>query len=398
MGKATGQQTTPDVDALTLEVVTTADGFQALREEWGRLLATMPRPSAFLSWEWQFTWWQQFGHAAGLRLVVVRGPGGRLRGIAPLHLVRRRTPLGVAARSLELLGYRGSAVGADHLDFLAGGDDRERIVAALLAAVGGDGGWDVLVLADLAEDSPLRRLAAALGASHAEETGETCYYLPLPPEPAALWAGIKAAHPKLASNVKYYRKRMADRHQVTFVPEVTTAEVEATLGALTRLHGMSRGRKGEAGNFGRPGYQAFHAALMPRMAAAGELYLARLEVDGAIAAVLYGYRLGGVLFYYQSGFDMKYSALSIGTLMVAWVLEDAITRLGVREFDFLRGAEEYKTRWTAELRRTTNLWMWRRSWGGRLDHWQWRTRRQLRPWKRRVQGLVGRRQGGSQSA
>ncbi|MGN6593904.1 MAG: GNAT family N-acetyltransferase [Terriglobales bacterium] len=391
MGDAADQETMPAVGDCVLETVTTADGFLALRTEWGRLLASMPRPSAFLAWDWQYTWWRQFGRPDDLRMWVARAPDGRLMGIAPLHRVRRRLLAGVPVRSLELLGYRGSAVGADHLDFLAPAVGRSASVDALLQAVYRDAGWDVLVLADLAEDSPLRTLAPALGGSSAAETAETCYYLPLPPDTATLWAQVKAAHPKLASNVKYYRKRIADRHRVTFVPEVPAGELDSTLAALSRLHGISRGRKGEAGNFGRPGYQEFHAALMPRLAAAGELYLARLECDGEIAAVLYGYQVGGVLYYYQSGFDMKFSSYSIGTLMVAWVLEDAITRLGAREFDFLRGAEDYKTRWTSDLRQTRHLWLWRHTWAARLDRWEWVGRRRLRPWKHKLAAVLQKR-------
>jgi len=403
--------------ALTYVWIETEAGLRAVAGEWDGLLARMDRPSPFLCWEWIFTWWRHFGHAHDLRILTARR-GGELVGVAPLHLVTRRALGCVPVRSLELLGYQGSAVCADHLDFLCEPGDAVGVVTGLLTEALRRQDWDVLVLADLAEESAARtawpalephrrwrQLADALSragiarrqsksglrATNGSDPGkkwpchtavvaaETCYFLPLPAEAGALWGEIKRHHPKLAGNVKYYGKRLRQGHAVRFQPEVPAAERDATVAALARLHGLARGRKGETGNFGRESYRRFHQALVERFAAAGKLYLARLDCDGGTVAVLYGFWQGGVLYYYQSGFDTGWSAFGIGTLLLAWVLEDAITRLGAREFDFLRGAEEYKTRWASQARHTVTAYGWQRGWRARLSRWEWGMRRRLAP-------------------
>ena len=58
-------------------------------------------------------------------------------------------------------------------------------------------------------------------------------------------------------------------------------------------------------------------------------------------------------------------------MLLTCVLEDCIRR-GEREFDFLRGSEAYKSRWTQESRRDVDLHMARGLIGHsleRLRHW-----------------------------
>jgi CelD/BcsL family acetyltransferase involved in cellulose biosynthesis len=68
--------------------------------------------------------------------------------------------------------------------------------------------------------------------------------------------------------------------------------------------------------------------------------------DERIVAVFYGFAHGGTVYYYLSGYDPELEKLSIGTLIVAHAMEEAV-RDGATTFDFLRGAEEYKYAWGA---------------------------------------------------
>ena len=55
------------------------------------------------------------------------------------------------------------------------------------------------------------------------------------------------------------------------------------------------------------------------------------------------------VYYYLSGYDPELDKLSPGTLIIAHAVECAV-REGATTFDFLRGAEEYKTSWGAKPR------------------------------------------------
>lgn len=364
---------------LTLHLLASPAQVMDLRPEWDELLERMPRPSPFLSWSWISTWIEHFTANSRLWVLVARDGAGGLQGVAPLHLVRRGLP-GWPARTLEFLGYRGSTVCADHLDFLAAGTQRRQICAALLEEIiRRRSDWDVMVLADLAEDSLLPELAPGLArdGALAMVPAEVCYYCSLPSDFATLHAGTKRSR----LNLRNRSKRLAQQGAVRFVSSVPVAELESNLQELIRLHGLARRHRGQSNSFARPAYVGFHRSLMQKLAGEDRLYFARVELNGAACAVFYGFHLGGVLYFYQSGYDPGLARFGVGTLQMAAVLEDAIARLHAREFDFLRGAEEYKTYWTSTARHTRTLRLWNPSPRARLSHRVWRGRQRLERWK-----------------
>jgi CelD/BcsL family acetyltransferase involved in cellulose biosynthesis len=95
--------------------------------------------------------------------------------------------------------------------------------------------------------------------------------------------------------------------------------------------------------------QAFHREVAARFLANGWLRLHLLTADGDYRAALYCYALGGRTFYYLGGFAPEYSKYSLGTLLTAQAIRQAISE-GHAEFDFLRGREPYKYRWQPEER------------------------------------------------
>jgi CelD/BcsL family acetyltransferase involved in cellulose biosynthesis len=71
-----------------------------------------------------------------------------------------------------------------------------------------------------------------------------------------------------------------------------------------------------------------------------------MRINERIVAVFYGFAHQGTVYYYLSGFDPELDRLSIGSLLVAHAVEEAV-REEATTFDFLRGAEEYKYSWGA---------------------------------------------------
>src|ERR1700686_1381709 len=85
--------------------VSSASDFRKLEPDWKSIVAESGRPVPFLAWEWISTWWQHFGGKSELFVIVARDGTDRVVGIAPLHLIIRRTFALLPVRSLEFLGY-----------------------------------------------------------------------------------------------------------------------------------------------------------------------------------------------------------------------------------------------------------------------------------------------------
>ena len=90
-----------------------------------------------------------------------------------------------------------------------------------------------------------------------------------------------------------------------------------------------------------PERERFFHSLAEAMARAGYLKLFFLELDGVRVAGALCFDYGDSYLLYNSGFDTQYAALSVGLLLKAFCLKDAIERKK-KWYDLLRGAETYK--------------------------------------------------------
>jgi CelD/BcsL family acetyltransferase involved in cellulose biosynthesis len=79
------------------------------------------------------------------------------------------------------------------------------------------------------------------------------------------------------------------------------------------------------------------------------LRLYRLEVDGTAVAAWYGWRVGERFSYYQAGFDPSWSRYSVGFLLLAETIREAIHE-GAAEYDLLLGDEAFKARFATDER------------------------------------------------
>lgn len=362
---------------VTADCVKTEKDFLQLEKDWNRLVMESARPSPFLTWEWVSTWWQYFGGNSTLFVIVMRDETDRVVGIAPLHLVMRRAFGVIPVRTVEFLGYRGSKVRADHLDFLTLVENRNTIVSLLLRKIFEKGDeWDSLVLADIAEESMvpdlLEQIQTESGTQSQCAPAERCPYISLPSRWETLLGSIKANY---RNNVKRRRDKLSRDFRVHFDWDCSPRRVAPHLDLLANLHRSSRNRKGQTGNFHDKTYCEFHHAVAERMARSGYLYLARLDCNELPVAAFYGYHFGGRLFGYQTGFDANWAERGVGAVLQAMVFEDVIERLHDTEYDFLRGEEGYKYTWGARQRLTRTVWHWNNSFSARIASAEFATRR-----------------------
>jgi CelD/BcsL family acetyltransferase involved in cellulose biosynthesis len=377
---------------LSFSIVRTPAEFAALEAPWKELFQSSARPVPFLAWEWVTTWWKHFGKGSKLFVILAKDDSGRIAGIAPLQIAARRAFGIFPVHSLEFIGYRGSSVCADHLDFLVGTGDPRAISEALLeAAFAARKEWHCIELADLSEESAVPALLEDQARRRkfrlADGAEQVCPCVPLAPSWNEL---LKIVKEKKRSAIKWRRKKLLQAYPTQFQIFSDPAQVGAALDTLARLHTLSRQRKHETGNFYRADYQAFHRDVAQAMARAGYLYIAQMDCDGRPVASTYGFHVGSVLFDYQKGYDPAYSRDGVGSVLTGMVIEDAIERLHTQELDFLRGTEEYKYFWATRDRKTRTILVWSAGMMARLHQSEFDLRRTLAPAKRKGLEFWGR--------
>jgi CelD/BcsL family acetyltransferase involved in cellulose biosynthesis len=122
----------------------------------------------------------------------------------------------------------------------------------------------------------------------------------------------------------------------------TAAELAQGSAVLQALHGERWSAAGRTGAFASARFRRFHDELMGALLAAGALELSWLAVRGEPVAALYNFHWNGKVYFYQSGRKLDVPG-SVRPGIVAHTL--AIRRAiaaGMREYDFLGGASQYK--------------------------------------------------------
>lgn len=333
---------------LRISELTDVAQMASLKSEWQELVASNPDATLFQTWEWQSLWWEHFGHGR-LWILAVR-EGERLVGLAPLF----RAPYhGLPLRRLSFLGTGIS----DYLDVITLPEYAPACREAFLGHLARRRGWwDLADLQQLPEGSLLTWSPAPEEVRARLILQDVCPYLRLPSD----WDSFAATiGKKLRSNIGYYR-RLLEREFRLECEVVADGELPAAMEELFRLHQHRWRRRGLPGAFARERARKFHRAVARAFLERGWLRLHRLRLNGETRAVLYCFRYGDRGYYYLGGFDPELSRYSLGTVLTAEAIRDAILG-GAREFDFLRGDEPYKYAWRPHHRRNLRLLLWKRS-------------------------------------
>jgi CelD/BcsL family acetyltransferase involved in cellulose biosynthesis len=335
-----------------LSVVTTAEGFSALRAPWDDLLGRSQVASPFMSFEWLHTWWKHYGGGQELRVVVARH-GEQVIGILPIYLQIQRVMKFKSVRIARFIGTGGDTT-PDDLDALLHPEHATQAANAFAKFIAESlGGWDVLRLTDMTQESPFRMaleavLGARWGASLRCGTSARISYLPLP----ARWNDyVESLSRQRRYTVKKTRRRVHEESAGRFFLWDDLARLDEAIDRLIVLHNLRWDAKGQDHAFSSPAYNAFHREVMRACQERGWLRLYCLQVGDSIAAMSYCYRFRDQVFYFQGGFDPALAKLRPGLVLMGHAIEHAIEE-GNRIFDMLRGQYEFKSQWATEHRTT----------------------------------------------
>jgi len=330
----------------TYQIIRDSRQFQVLRDAWTVLLAGSESSSPFLTWEWMFEWWRHYcdgDHARTLAIVVARR-GADLAAILPGYIHRK--PLGLSTFAFLGTEFESS-------DYLRVIEDQEGGASALPGMLDfllkEEPRLDVLHMSNMlalgSNLSDLRRFAEATGASHEIQVFKTCPYVPTVGDWEGYLAGLSS---KMRKNVRRSTRQLVEAN-AEFILVRERAQVKTGIEELFELHARRFSTKNEKTGFRTQTRGPFHAAVSERLFDADILRLFLLKTGGRTVAALYCFEYAGTLHFFQSGIDPDSEKLSAGTVLVGHAIRYAFEK-GLTCFDFMRGEEAYKFRWTDKSR------------------------------------------------
>lgn len=324
--------------------------FHSLKSEWNSLLSESKVDNFFLTHEWLSTWVKYFSSDQNSFILIARdSKTHELLGAAPLIIEQCRNALGLSIKKLVFMGN--GCLEIDHLDFIIKKGFETEISRDFINGIQQHKNkWDIIFFDGLASSS--KALSGLLDSSHIKlhlTYTESCPYLTLPDN----WESLRQQFGKnLRYNLGRYKRKLEKAYpgMVEFRRVETEDELGLVMPKLCSLHNLVQMTKNEHhGIFEDKNIADFHNDISNSSLASGNLHLYSLSVEDKIIAVLYCFRHKDAVLFYQTGYDPQWKEYSPGRLLMAYAIENSISE-EVKEFDFLRGSESYKSAWTNESR------------------------------------------------
>ena len=272
-------------------------------------------------------WWDAFGGAADLSILSVRNQENVI-GLAPLQL---------KGDSASLIG--GTDV-CDCLDFIVAAGREGEFFDVLLDHLNQQGitylelrllRADSTVLTDLVQTAENRECKVSTSSE------DITLELDLP----ATWEDyLGLLNGKQRHEIRRKFRRLDEAGDVNLRVVEDAAEIPQHMPTFFELFKMSSNEKAA---FMTEQMTSFFQALAGATARSKILKLYILELNAAPVAISMCFDFNSTLHLYNSGFDPRFTSLSVGLLCKVLSIKDAI-QSGRRKYDFLKGAETYKYR------------------------------------------------------
>lgn len=303
------------------------ESFESLHAEWLDLLEKADDGHVFQSPHWLRTWWDCFGKDATLKLLSIRN-GGELIGILPM--MQRGSTLSFIADS-EVCDF--------HDAIVSNAQCREALTQLIETCL--SNGVTTIELSGLRPDSFILNNIPAV-AEGRNLTVESLHEDTSPwisPLPDSWDAYLEQLTGKDRHELKRKMRRLdASGLNPKYYSVDAISASSSEMDDFLKLMSLSREEKH---GFLTPDREQFFRMLFENLSKAGMVKIFFLELDSKRVSACICFDYKNVYALYNSGFDPAYANLSVGILLKAYSIQDAIANKR-KAFDFLRGNEDYK--------------------------------------------------------
>lgn len=320
---------------LTLELHTSETAFSSLRDEWNALLHRSASDLIFLTWEWQYTWWQAY-QAGDLWIVTCRSENGTLVGIGPWFIQETE-----GERVIRTIGCVDVT---DYVDIIAEQTQVDQVQEALATFLADHHDqYDRVNLCNIQETSstyqhfPERLREANFEADMVLQ--EVCPVIHLPDN---FEQYLERLDKKQRHEIRRKLRRAESGDTLDYYIVGEAHDFEQEVKKFLRL--MAASQPSKAIFLQDEKNLTFFKAILGVMRENGWLQLSFLDINGEPTAAYCDFLYNTCVQVYNSGLQPDaYAHLSPGIVLLAYNIKRAIEQ-GYKVYDFLRGNETYKYR------------------------------------------------------
>ena len=334
-----------EINPMKIEEVSDYKRFQDYKAEWEGLLSRSDVDNIFLTHDWIDSCIKHFYRNDRLLILNVSN-GGRLVGIAPL-VIRRDRYFGLPVKTISFIGTSIS----DRMDFILDGDKEEIIALIFDYLLSMKEDWDIIDLQEFPEYTgnikAVERCVSGRGISNVLISTQRSFFINLGKNRDFLFQKFskklnrrlkKIKNKGIGLNLEFQRYADGD------------IKIEGLFTEAEAIEGRSWKGNRQSGIFSKKETRDFHTEILNRFSKNKWIDFSIVSADKKPVAYVYNYLYGNRIYNYSAAFDKKYSRISAGTMLMWWILKDSSSLKGVLEFDFARGEDSWKTRFTRNFR------------------------------------------------
>jgi hypothetical protein len=287
----------------------------------------------------------------------------KLAAIAPLWVDEIRCGGLFKLRILKFLGS--TEVCSDHLDLIIQKKKAPLLVTAIRDHLFGSpaGDWDVFEYHNVSCNSLILSSFSKLAAADFRcikrviDGYSVCPYVVLPQNWDEYVASLSINQRRA---LKVSTKRLSDEGNLELRFCENKAALPEEMARLIELNRRTWASRGQTGSFATREFELFHERVAECFLAQGKLFLCSLWLNKQHLGSFYGFMHDRTVYYYITGVEKNLvQRANIGRVLLAGCIRETIKR-GCREFDMLRGDEQYKYDWTNLDRRNLLLTFYNR--------------------------------------
>lgn len=339
--------------AMKIRVIDTVQGLITLQGFWDAVLEKSENASPFQTFEWLVSWWTTFGKDRRLFVLTAEDDQGNPCGVAPFMI---ETTAG-----LKILKFIGTGR-SDYLNFLMKGNIDDTLAAFISFLNDHNGQWDIIFLSDILNDdgsvARILREAGTAGWGVRTRSYYECPYLPT----TGSWQQFLSSK---SANFRYSLKRKEDvikKKNLQFRIAFSNSRRLAPWLFKDMVEIERHSWKFKNGNLNMQDQasQQFFMNYLGQFAKKEWMNLWLAYLEGRPAAYLINFDYQGKIWFYNAAYTERDGRYATGSLLMSRAIQDAFAR-GKKEYDFMRGVEAYKERWTPLKRQSFQVALYKKS-------------------------------------
>lgn len=320
-----------------------------MRRRWNHVLDASAENNIFLTWEKMAPSVNHMKDEHSLKILCAY-EGNRIVGIAPFRKTRKSVAGNFGYSIIEPLTNGNT----DYTGMIISEKEKECLVE-FMKYLFKQKDWDLFNFPDLPSESLTLELIMQTAKDLPRckmEKGWVCPYVTLPNNKEELWTGLKG---KFRKNLRRQIRQLKSEHgKIELKNYFELGSLEQTMEILFKFHQKRWKEKGEIGKFATEENRQITMKTANLFAQKGWLRLYFLTANSKPVAAYLALEYDKKMYGHLCAFDTDYKRYGVGNVLLLKIFEKCIEN-GIKEFDFMQGAESYKFDWTQKFRQSMNV-------------------------------------------